>query len=88
MRHVPKNYLEEEVGCSRHFWKNACASSDGAVEPLKGLKEGNKNSRFALQSNHLTAVRNHSMGIRLKTRRAGGTKTGLLPMCYNLSEKS
>lgn len=62
-----ESYLEEEgVGCSRHLWKNACASSDGAGEPMNGLKEGNKNIRFALQSNHLTtACRNHSMGIRL-----------------------
>lgn len=63
-----QSYLEEEgVGCLRHLWKNACASSDGSGEPLNGLKEGNKNSRFALQSNHLTKVcRKHSMGIRPK----------------------
>lgn len=77
------SYLEEEgVGCLRHLWENACASSHGAEEPLNGLKEGNKNSRFALLSNRLTTVcRNHLMGIRLKPRRTGGNENGLLPVC-------
>lgn len=85
-----ESYLEKEgVGHSGHRWKKACASSDGSGELLKGLKEGKSKRRFAFQSNHSDySVQKQVNGNKAKTRRAGGTKSGLPSTCSNPSEKS